>query len=109
MGHTRGEGNPSGQGEWSAAACVCTRVGAEDERKAGAKSKSGMRANALKNEELIIAVTVQTFPFALGENRADSSLKGRRFAVIADEAHSSQSGQISSKLKAVLTAEEVKE
>jgi type I restriction enzyme, R subunit len=29
--------------------------------------------------------------------------------VIADEAHSSQSGQISSKLRAVLTAEEVKE
>ena len=29
--------------------------------------------------------------------------------MIADEAHSSQSGQISSKLKAVLTAEEVKE
>jgi type I restriction enzyme, R subunit len=54
-------------------------------------------------------VTVQTFPFALDEIRADSSLKGRKFAVIADEAHSSQSGQISSKLKAVLTAEEVKE
>ena len=54
-------------------------------------------------------MTVQTFPFALDEIRADSALKGKRFAVIADEAHSSQSGQISSKLKAVLTAEEVKE
>ena len=29
--------------------------------------------------------------------------------MIADEAHSSQSGQIASKLKAVLTAEELKE
>jgi type I restriction enzyme, R subunit len=32
-----------------------------------------------------------------------------RFAVIADEAHSSQSGQISSELKQVLTAEEINE
>ena len=88
---------------------ILATISPEDVRKAGAKSKSGLLATALKNGELIIAVTVQTFPFALDEIRADSSLKGRRFAVIADEAHSSQSGQISSKLKAVLTAEEVKE
>jgi type I restriction enzyme, R subunit len=88
---------------------IVATISPEDVRKAGAKSKSGLLAIALKRGELIIAVTVQTFPFALEEMRADSSLKGRRFAVIADEAHSSQSGQISSKLKAVLTAEEVKE
>lgn len=88
---------------------IVATISPEDVRKAGAKSKSGLLATALKNGELIIAVTVQTFPYALDEIRADSSLKGRRFAVIADEAHSSQSGQISSKLKAVLTAEEVKE
>src|SRR3954452_12909514 len=88
---------------------IVATISPEDVRKAGAKSKSGLLARALKNGELIIAVTVQTFPFALDEIRADSSLKGRRFAVIADEAHSSQSGQISSKLKEVLTAEEIKE
>ncbi|WP_280453480.1 type I restriction endonuclease subunit R [Nocardia cyriacigeorgica] len=88
---------------------IVATISPEDVRKAGAKSKSGLLATALKNGELIIAVTVQTFPFALDEIRAESSLKGRRFAVIADEAHSSQSGQISSKLKAVLTAEEIKE
>jgi type I restriction enzyme R subunit len=88
---------------------IVATISPEDVRKAGAKSKSGLLATALKNGELIIAVTVQTFPFALDEIRADSSLKGRRFAVIADEAHSSQSGKISTKLKAVLTAEEVKE
>ncbi|TLF92465.1 type I restriction endonuclease subunit R [Nocardia cyriacigeorgica] len=88
---------------------IVATISPEDVRRAGAKSKSGLLATALKNGELIIAVTVQTFPFALDEIRAESSLKGRRFAVIADEAHSSQSGQISSKLKAVLTAEEVKE
>lgn len=88
---------------------IVATISPEDVRKAGAKSKSGLLATALKNGELIIAVTVQTFPHALDEIRADSSLKGRRFAVIADEAHSSQSGQISTKLKAVLTSEEVKE
>lgn len=88
---------------------IVTTISPEDVRKAGAPSKSSLLATALKNSDLIIAVTVQTFPFALDEIRADTSLKGRRFAVIADEAHSSQSGQISSKLKAVLTAEQVKE
>ncbi|GGL42306.1 type I restriction endonuclease subunit R [Planomonospora parontospora] len=88
---------------------IVATISPEDVRKAGAKSKSGLLAQALKNGELIIAVTVQTFPHALDEIRADSGLKGKRFAVIADEAHSSQSGQISSKLKQVLTAEEIKE
>ncbi|SDE20415.1 type I restriction endonuclease subunit R [Glycomyces harbinensis] len=88
---------------------IVATISPEDVRKAGAKSKSKLLATALQNGELIIAVTVQTFPFALEEIRADKGLKGKRFAVIADEAHSSQSGQISSKLKAVLTAEEVKE
>ncbi|WP_404316264.1 type I restriction endonuclease subunit R [Prescottella equi] len=88
---------------------IVATISPEDVRKAGAKSKSDLLATALKDGALIIAVTVQTFPFALDAIRADSSMKGRRFAVIADEAHSSQSGQISSKLKAVLTAEEVAE
>ncbi|WP_300639465.1 DEAD/DEAH box helicase family protein [Nocardioides sp.] len=88
---------------------IVATISPEDVRKAGATSKSGLLATALKNGELIIAVTVQTFPYALDEIRKDASLKGRKFAVIADEAHSSQSGQISSKLKKVLTAEEAEE
>ncbi|MGH1561444.1 type I restriction endonuclease subunit R [Mumia sp. DW29H23] len=88
---------------------IVATISPEDVRKAGAKSKAGLLATALKNGELIIAVTVQTFPYALDEIRADSGLKGKKFAVIADEAHSSQSGQISSKLKQVLTTDEIKE
>ncbi|WP_037911792.1 type I restriction endonuclease subunit R [Actinacidiphila yeochonensis] len=88
---------------------IVATIGPDDVRKAGAKSKSGLLAQALKNGELIIVVTLQTFPYALDEIRSDASLKGRRFAVIADEAHSSQSGQISAKLKQVLTAEEIQE
>ena len=41
--------------------------------------------------------------------RKETSLKGRTFAVIADEAHSSQSGSASSALSKVLTAEQVAE
>ncbi|OHV64185.1 DEAD/DEAH box helicase family protein [Pseudofrankia sp. BMG5.36] len=88
---------------------IVATISPEDVRKAGAKSKSGLLASALKNGELIIAVTVQTFPHAMGEIQADKGLKGKKFAVIADEAHSSQSGRISSQLKAVLTAEEIKD
>lgn len=88
---------------------IVATISPEDVHKAGATSKSNLLAKALKNGELIIAVTVQTFPYALEEIRKDSALKGKKFAVIADEAHSSQSGQVSAKLKAVLTSEEVKD
>lgn len=74
-----------------------------------AKSKSGLLANALIGGKLIIVVTIQTFPFAMNEIRKNKGLKGKTFAVIADEAHSSQSGEIASKLKSVLTADELKE
>lgn len=72
-------------------------------------SKSGLLAKALTDGKLIIVVTIQTFPFAMKEIRKNKGLKGKTFAVIADEAHSSQSGQIAGKLKAVLTAEELKD
>lgn len=88
---------------------IVATISPEDVHKAGATSKSNLLARALKNGELIIAVTVQTFPYALDEIRKDSAMKGKKFAVIADEAHSSQSGQVSAKLKAVLTSEEVKD
>lgn len=73
------------------------------------KSKSGLLAKALIDGNLIIVVTIQTFPFAMNEIRKNKGLKGKTFAVIADEAHSSQSGQIAAKLKSVLTAEELKD
>ncbi|GGV51020.1 hypothetical protein GCM10010293_62530 [Streptomyces griseoflavus] len=71
-------------------------------------SKSGMLAKALADGKLIIVVTIQTFPHAMAEIRQAKGLKGKKFAVIADEAHSSQSGQVAAKLKAVLTSEELK-
>ena len=57
----------------------------------------------------IVVCTIQTFPFALDEVRKLAATRGKRFAVIADEAHSSQSGRASAELKLVLTAAEVAE
>ncbi|KKC00341.1 type I restriction endonuclease subunit R [Mycolicibacter arupensis] len=82
---------------------------AEAAKSAEVKSKSGLLAKALIDGKLIIVVTIQTFPFAMKEIRNNKGLKGKTFAVIADEAHSSQSGEVAAKLKAVLTAEEIKE
>jgi type I restriction enzyme R subunit len=72
-------------------------------------SKSAKLAEALSGDKKIVVCTIQTFPFALEAVRALAATEGKRFAVIADEAHSSQSGEAAAKLKAVLTAEELKE
>lgn len=72
-------------------------------------SKSEELATALSGDKKIVVCTIQTFPFALAEVRKQASTKGKKFAVIADEAHSSQTGEAASKLKAVLSAEELAE
>jgi type I restriction enzyme, R subunit len=72
-------------------------------------SKSGELAKALSGRKKIVVCTIQTFPFALKAVQDLAATEGKRFAVIADEAHSSQTGEAASKLKAVLTAEELKE
>lgn len=71
--------------------------------------KSDQLAKALIERAPIIIVTIQTFPFVLDEIRENTSLKERKFAVIADEAHSSQTGNAAKKLKLALTAEQIEE
>lgn len=51
-------------------------------------------------------VTIQTFPHVLKAIENSVSLKERCYAIIADEAHSSQSGRTAAQLKEVLMAEE---
>lgn len=70
-------------------------------------SKSAELAEALSGTKKIVVCTVQTFPFALEAVRELAATQGKRFAVIADEAHSSQSGATAAQLKAVLSAEEI--
>jgi type I restriction enzyme R subunit len=72
-------------------------------------SKSGELAKALSGGKKIVVCTIQTFPFALKAVQELAATQGKRFAVIADEAHSSQTGEAAAKLKQVLTAEELAE
>ena len=73
-------------------------------REEGEGTKSEQLANALETATPIIIVTIQTFPFVLEAIRERVTLKGRTYAVIADEAHSSQSGQTARQLREVLNA-----
>lgn len=70
-------------------------------------SKSGQLAEALTAGKKIVVCTIQTFPFALEEVRKLAATEAKRFAVIADEAHSSQTGEAAAKLKQVLSPEEI--
>ena len=74
-------------------------------RKEGEGSKSEKLAKALETSQPIIIVTIQTFPFVLQAIENSVSLKERCYAIIADEAHSSQSGSTARQLKEVLLAE----
>ncbi len=62
-------------------------------------SKTNNLREAISNKKKIIICTIQTFPFLLKEMEDLGSLK---FAIIIDEAHSSQSGDTSGKMNAVL-------
>ncbi|WP_422466721.1 type I restriction endonuclease subunit R [Endozoicomonas sp. ALC013] len=70
--------------------------------KEGQGSKSEKLASALENAQPIIIVTIQTFPFVLAAIESSTNLQKRRYAIIADEAHSSQTGDTARKLKKVL-------
>jgi len=70
-------------------------------------SKSAQLADALSGNKKIVVCTIQTFPFAIEAVRELAATQNKRFAVIADEAHSSQSGEAAAQLKAVLNPEEL--
>lgn len=72
-------------------------------------SKSAQLSQALKGGKKIIVCTIQTFPFALQAVQELAATEGKRFAVIADEAHSSQTGEAAAKLKQLLSAQELAE
>jgi type I restriction enzyme R subunit len=67
---------------------------------------SGQLAQALSEGKPIIITTLQKFPFVM-EKVGD--LSKRRFALIIDEAHSSQTGSAAQKLQAVLSSSEGEE
>lgn len=71
------------------------------------QSKSSELGEALTSKTPIIVVTIQTAPFALQYLREEAEKTGGTYAVIADEAHSSQTGKAAAKLKAVLSPAEL--
>ncbi|WP_416909167.1 MAG: type I restriction endonuclease subunit R [Polymorphobacter sp.] len=72
------------------------------DRETSSKSKSQQLTEAMLKGTPIIVVTIQTFPYAMEAILTESSLKDRNFAVIIDEAHTSQTGTTASKLQATL-------
>ncbi|WP_412539996.1 type I restriction endonuclease [Longispora sp. K20-0274] len=80
---------------------IITTIDEVEARKAGSKSKA--LAEALTSGKLIVVVTLQTFPFAMEAIADNQGLAGRKFAVIADEAHSSQSGATAGKIREILS------
>ncbi len=72
-------------------------------------SKSRQLIEALSGEKKIVVCTIQTFPYALEEMRRQAARFGKRYAVIADEAHSSQTGESAAKLKSLLSPDELKD
>jgi len=75
----------------------------------GDGSKSEKLASALENSQPIIIVTIQTFPYVLKAIENSVSLKERNYVVIADEAHSSQTGSTARQLKEVLMVDSTEE
>ncbi|MDJ0902077.1 MAG: DEAD/DEAH box helicase family protein [Xenococcus sp. MO_188.B8] len=76
------------------------------EHKAGVVNKidkdSDQLAEAITNSANIIITTLQKFPYVIDKV---GKLPNRNYAVIIDEAHSSQGGESSKKLKEVLSAQ----
>ncbi len=65
-------------------------------------SKSAQLAKALDQRAPIVIVTLQTFPFVTDAIEGAPDWKDRNFAIIADEAHSSQSGQSAKRIREIL-------
>ena len=78
-------------------------------REGSTESKSTQLADALERGAKIIITTIQTFPFVLEAIQERTTLKDKKYAIIADEAHSSQTGSTAKQLREVLTAEQIEE
>jgi len=69
----------------------------------GHADHSGDLRRFIEGGKKIVITTVQKFPFILDEIGADH--RGRRFAIVIDEAHSSQGGKTSAAMSSALSVE----
>lgn len=80
---------------------VIATIGGDGHKKE-AGSKSSKLEKAIEDKRQIIIVTLQTFPYAIDIINSSNELKGSNFAVLIDEAHRSQTGKASGKMKSIL-------
>lgn len=73
------------------------------------QAKSPQLKKALLEGDHIVTCTLQTFPEVMKLIEDTEELRGRRWAVVADEAHSSQSGSAARQLKELLADVELDE
>ncbi|MEE3501303.1 type I restriction endonuclease [Acidiphilium acidophilum] len=66
-------------------------------------SKGAALTAALGKDKKIIACTLQTFPALFRKTRELAQTQGKRFVVIADEAHSSQTSETATTMKVILS------
>ena len=72
----------------------------------GAQSSGDLR-KAINDGKRIVVTTIEKFPFILDD--VGTSHKDRRFAIIIDEAHSSQGGRTAAKMNVALSGESIDE
>ena len=103
---TRSSSSPTG----ACSTASCRRTMRQFEQTLGVveniDTTSRQLKEALEGGKTIIVTTLQKFPVIAKEI---GELPGKRFAVIVDEAHSSQSGESTKSLKAVLASESLEE
>jgi len=75
--------------------------------KEGEASKTKQLSEYLEQGKKIIIVTVQTFPAAL--DKIGTEHRGKKYAIIIDEAHSSQGGKTSAAMSTALSVSGVEE
>ena len=74
-------------------------------REGAGSSKTEQLAGFLKQGKKIIISTVQTFPFVL--DRIGEEHRGKKFAIIIDEAHSSQGGRTAAAMSRALSESDI--
>ena len=68
----------------------------QEDRVVAHADDSGSLAEWLRSGKKIVVTTIEKFPFI--QDEIGSALRDRRFAVVIDEAHSSQSGRLSAQM-----------
>ncbi|MFC7229427.1 DEAD/DEAH box helicase family protein [Salinirubellus salinus] len=70
------------------------------------QSKSKELAEALEAGKPVVITTLQTFPYVIEHTQG---LPDRDYAVVVDEAHSSQTGEMAKEMKQILAGENIEE